>query len=777
MTSSEMNFGPIWEYPHRRRRAAVLLARIAATGLGIVVVLAVATSAIVESRVEASARDDALKLAAAMSVAQRDIVPSLIVAAEVEAIVGEEDRTVAVHGDDHTRRGNNFTRWRTSVRTQAFATNSRQFTTQDPSGETWWHSTLAFRDDQLLIVGTPRAPQMELARSIQRIIIATGLASTLGILSLWALAYRVGVVPALSLVEASEDLRFRGELRPETTKRLQGVGEVPTELHTLAETFQHLERDSRQGHRQVEALLDAAGALGGSLDQSAILESTLEHLERLLGSERSAILRFDVHAKTYEVVAALGHTQDWLDDMNAAPTDPFVPTMRALRERVPVQVSNTESEVVTTSLRNRGRRHGYRSVLAVPLTDELEHPTALILHSAKSRAYSFDEIELSKSFASIAGAALRNAELFEQTDADLNQQTSRLESIVESVEQGLIVEGSDGRVVYANGAVRHLLPAALRPPEGLLTAEVIDAVLDRGAAPSSMLRTVEELGEGANHWLDVDLVVGDQPTTFRLRKFVVRNSHGVAIGRGQTWTDVSRDRELDRMKSGLLAAVSHEFRSPLALIKGYATTLLADDVEWTFEDQRHFLSLVSSEADRLTGLVQRLLDMRRIDAGMISLQVMPVRLDVLLDSVRDGLPHEADRIVIGPLPQITVDVDAVRISTAVRNLVDNACKYSPPSEPVTITAEVSDEMVEIIVRDAGPGVDPAIRDHLFDTFVRGETGLAAMHSGVGLGLALSRGFVEAHQGRLYLAESEAEGAEFRLELPLAKALVAQEPAR
>lgn len=777
MNGNEFDHGPIWEDADRHRRAAAMLMWIAGLSIAAIVVVALATILMVESQVEASARDDALALAAAISVAPRDVIPGLVEASGSNAMIVEESVTIETFGAGEAL-DPDFARWQTRVRNKAYATGERTFTSEAPNGQEWWHSALHFRDGEMLIVNTPRALGMQLARTIEQIILLASLAAIAIVVALTVVAYRRVVIPAKALVAANEDLRVRGELRAPTRQRLESVGQIPTEFHELAVAVQHLERESMQGHRQVDALLAAAGALGGSLDQSAILNSTLEHLELLLGAERSAIMRYDVHATSYEVVAMHGHTDDWLDDMNVAHTDQFAPTMRAIRERAPVQVSDTESEVVSTSLRERGRRHGYRSVLAIPLTDDLERPTVLVMHSANTKTYSFDEIELSKSFASIAGAALRNAELFERTDADLQQQTSRLESIVESVEQGLIVEGSNGVVVYANGEIRQLLPPDIRHTAGRRSDEVVASILHRGNAAPSAGADLADLPAGANQWADIELIEGETVRTFRVRKFVVRNAHGAAIGRGQTWTDVTRDRELERMKSGLLAAVSHEFRTPLALIKGYATTLLADDVEWEQHDQRKFLSLVSSEADRLADLVQRILDMRRIDAGMVSLQLMPVQLDVLIDAVRDSLPLENDRIIVDELPAITLNVDAARIVTALRNLVENACKYSPPDQPVTVSAEVGDGHLELVVRDRGPGVDPAIRDRLFDTFVRGETGLAALHGGVGLGLALSRGFVEAHDGRLYVAEtSEGHGAEFRLQLPLAHARKRVELAR
>jgi signal transduction histidine kinase len=391
----------------------------------------------------------------------------------------------------------------------------------------------------------------------------------------------------------------------------------------------------------------------------------------------------------------------------------------------------------------------------------------LLLHKEEPYTYSHDEVDLSVSFASIAAAALRNAELFAQTDEDLRRQTSRLAAIVESVDQGILVESARGEVIYANSAMRRLLPPGEVFVPGTGADELLRAVMRPVIDAGSALDAVAGLRGDAGRWVDLDIErTGGETRSFRVRAFPVVDDQARSIGRGQVWTDITADRALDRMKSGLLATVSHEFRTPLALIKGYATTLLADDVEWSEADRTDFLQLVESEADRLTSLVQRLLDMRRIDAGMVELQLVPIEVGELVARTLAGLPHRRDRIEVGPVPPVVVSVDATRMITAIRNLVDNACTYSPPGSPVAFEVTVGDGSVEVAITDRGAGVPDPLKARIFDTFVRADDGLTAEHPGLGLGLAIARGFVRAHGGRLWVEDGAGgSGSVFRLRVP------------
>jgi len=818
MHTSEAELTPVYTDELANRRFAGVLRRVALAAAALLTVLC-SVAATVSYRLAAErAWDRETAVADMVSQLPPQRAADLIEASGRQAIIvvdGEIGRRPPAPATGHDSRAR---RWHARIAAAA-ARDSRRFTTADPDGADWWHVAVQVDDNRVLVAGRRADEAMAPWRGEGLIILAFWLLGLLALGGIGAVVFRRIGRPARFLADASDQLRVRGRVSDDLRRRLASVGQTPVELRRLVDNFEGLETDLRHGDQQITALLNAGISLGGSLDEQTVLERTLEHLERLLGVERTVIIRYDPRIESFEVVASRGHDESFLTDLAGRADDPTLPSLRSLRERAPVQVPDTEAEVVAEALRLRGRRHGYRSVLAIPLTEELEHPMVLVLHTSGPRTYSYDEVELSKPFVAIAGAALRNAELFQSTDTRLKAQTSRLEAIVGSVEQGILVEDDRGRLLFANPTMRGLLPSPGRYEEGMSAAAFIGAVVSRAASPQAVRAELERLTAGEG-WLDVDLRRADshvdlrgadgradphvdlrgadpadeEQATYRVRGFAVRDARGNVIGRGQTWRDVSRERELERMKEGLLAAVSHEFRTPLALIKGYASTLLADDVDWNPADQRDFLRMVGSEADRLADLVKRILDMRRIDAGMLTLQPMPVELTALVESVVDALPQERHRIEVAPLPSAVLEVDEARVVTALRNLVENACKYSSFNDPVLVSATLdgadgafegpggeggSDpgRRVTLRVRDRGPGIPPRQRDAVFETFVRADHGLDAAEGGVGLGLAIAKGFIEAHGGRIWIDEpSDGDpGSVFAVTLPLAEWAWARAP--
>ena len=658
-------------------------------------------------------------------------------------------------------------RWVDRIVAATAATDDRRAITTDPEGETWWHTAIALDDQRTLVISRHGSTAMDPWREQALVILGlVGLALVAVAATGLATFHLVGR-PARLLADAGDQLRVRGSITDGLRRDLGRIGRTPVELRQLVDNLAEFEFDLQRGDRQVTALLNAGTSLGGSLDQETVLARTLEHLEHLLDVERSVIIRHERRVDRFEVVASRGHDDAYAADLASRADDPTLPSLRSLRERRPVQVPDTEAEVVSDGLRQRGRRHGYRSILAIPLTEELDQPTVLLLHSRSPRTYSFDEVQLSQSFGAIAGAALRNAEFFESTDTRLRTQTSRLEAIVGSVDQGILVENDRGQVLFANPIMRSLLPAGTDADCLTDTARFVEAVTSRSPDPAASRDGLDRLQpDGPSFDVTIDGGPGET-ATYRVRRFTVRDAKGEIIGQGQTWRDVSRERELDRMKAGLLATVSHEFRTPLGLIKGYATTLLADDVDWDAADRREFLRMVSAEADRLADLVKRILDMRRIDAGMVSLQRMPIGVDALIEQALAALPTERHRITIGRVDPATTEVDPTRIVTALRNLLHNACQYSPDDRPVEVDGRIeraSDPSVSggredphqlwISVRDHGDGVTPAMRDEIFETFIRGQSGLDAPQGGLGLGLAIAKGFVEAHGGRIEIDDPD-----------------------
>lgn len=723
--------------------------------------------------VQTAERNSDVEFLAAAALADLDLAVRLVKASGREVLVQNPGDVLVVEPASIATTDSRFDRWRSRTMNHAISSGERRFETVDPEGERWWHTAVRTIDGGTLVGSQPEADATAGAR---RMLIALGLG--LGSLLFAQLAIGLWVLrrvdrPLRTIVAAADDMRFRGEIRPATLAALTAIRDRPVELRELSRLLQRIESESLRGYAQSESLLTAANALGSSLDQETILERSLDHLQRLLDVDRSVILAYDHRGESFEIIASKGHSAAYLAALTENSPDENLPSRRSLREREPVQVPDISSAVVGTALRERARKFGYRSLLAVPLADDLERPTVLLLQDENPRTFSYDEVELSRSFASIAGAAIRNAELFSRTDASLRAKTSQLDAIVESVDQAILVERSNGRVLYANGRMQTLIGRDVFEPDMPATA-AIDVLASASPDPERAVASLDDLQPRAESWADIELSTPHGVQDFRVRRFNVTNARGDRIGRGQVWTDISKDREIERMKKGLLATVSHEFRTPLALIKGYATTLLATDVQWDSADQQEFLQLVSIEADRLSDLVQRLLDMRRIDAGMLQLQLLPTEVSVVVNSALDTMPHQRARMNVAPIPELTIPIDAARVVTVLRNLLENACEYSGPDGVIDLTISATADEFVCRVRDRGPGIAPEMRERIFAAFVRADSSLQAEYGGVGLGLAIARGFVEAHGGRIRIDDPESgPGVEFSFTLPLDQPVAGQ----
>jgi two-component system sensor histidine kinase KdpD len=224
--------------------------------------------------------------------------------------------------------------------------------------------------------------------------------------------------------------------------------------------------------------------------------------------------------------------------------------------------------------------------------------------------------------------------------------------------------------------------------------------------------------------------------------------------------------EADRMRAALLAAVSHDLRTPLASAKAAVTSLRSDDVQWSADDHAELLATADESLDKLTNLVENLLDMSRLQAGAMPVFPRPADLGEVIARGLDDLGPPGRSVLVeipADLPEVLVDPGI--LERVISNLVANALRYSPPGSPPLLTASSLGDRIELRVIDRGPGIPEEHADRMFVPFQRlGDTDNT---TGIGLGLALSRGLTEAMDGTLTLEETPGGGLTMLLSLPAA----------
>jgi signal transduction histidine kinase len=337
------------------------------------------------------------------------------------------------------------------------------------------------------------------------------------------------------------------------------------------------------------------------------------------------------------------------------------------------------------------------------------------------------------------------------------------------------------RTVVKQGAARERLQdeisadtrdTAILVAAGLI-AGLTGALLLFSGLISSMRRPLEELVDAAGR-----LAAGERSARVKVGGLSETATLGAAFNEmaDELEREASRRDQLDRMKDEFVLTASHELRSPLTSVQGFAELLMLERDKLT-PKQVETVEIILDNCRHLVRLLNDLLDLARSDAGRLSIQPRPTDLAPLIDDVvrtmraqtESGHQHLSQH-VDPALP--LVNAEAGRIRQILVNLLTNAHEYSPEGASIDITARTVGAEVEVAVSDNGPGIPPAQLEHIFERFTRGDAGLTQRVGGTGLGLAISKSLVELHGGAITVASTVDVGSTFSFRLPVLPAAAA-----
>ncbi len=607
------------------------------------------------------------------------------------------------------------------------------------------------------------ATQIFLRRIVQ---IAAATFFLIGLFFWGTLTLRV-IRPIERLGPISESIGLNQPISQEEQKHLLSESQRNDQIGHLIRSIIRMKDSIAERMKEQATLLETSTAVVSTLDPETVLNRILEQMGRLLSIQMYAVIALDKENGSFRIRASRGLSRQFTEQLSIQPTEPDSVTMRALHAKEPIQVSDTETDPSYAIRKQRARREGFRAILAVPLNTQHAPPTALLVFHPTPHIFNHNEIQLLTSFANHAAMAIENAMLYERSDMRLREQTHRLEALVQSLHDGLILGDLKGTVIYANKRVGELADLSTKTLAGMHVDQILARIIVRTSEKARKKNSVQKiLSRKGERTIEISQNHSDRTTYLRLEVFNVNDEDGVAIGRGIFFHDITADRELDRMRSSLVSTVSHELRTPLAAIKGYASTLLAEDVEWDRASQHEFLTIISDESDRLTNLVNNLLDLSRLEAG--SLKLSHEKCDV-----KEMVNEAAKQARLAPGNRFEVKLEAKlpilyadppRLESILRNLIENAAKYG--GEKANIKVEVSRQDQDFLFRvmDDGPGIPEQESQRIFESFYRVDDSLARLTSGAGLGLAICQGLVRAHGGRIW-AEPREVGACIAFTIP------------
>jgi PAS domain S-box-containing protein len=391
---------------------------------------------------------------------------------------------------------------------------------------------------------------------------------------------------------------------------------------------------------------------------------------------------------------------------------------------------------------------GCRAYLGVPLVaPEGALHGVLSVYAREPRLWREEEVQALVALAANASVVLSNAELYQRVAVEREQSVAILANIAD----GIVAVDREGSVVLWNRAAEEIT--------GVPAAEA------RGRTPAQVLHQELQSETGGTNRL-VAIRRGDEEVWLSLSEAVMRDPSGAVAGRIFAFRDISAERVIEQMKSDFVSTVSVELRAPLTSIYGFSRTLLREDVAFAEPERHTFLEFIARESERLTAIVDALLNVARLDTGDLAVALEPTDVGAVLEEVVTGAAELANGHTIVAdveVDDVEAQADPEKLRQVLEQLVSNALKYSPDGGRVTVSARRGSDGVQVAVSDEGVGIPAAERERIFAKFYKGAGG-----QGTGLGLFIAQGLVREMGGQLWVESEEGRGSRFGFELPLVR---------
>lgn len=519
---------------------------------------------------------------------------------------------------------------------------------------------------------------------------------------------------------------------------------------------------------QREYLLAISRALTSELDLHDLLRIILQAAVELVSGRAGLIALAERNNEAFRVAAVYGIPSHLVDH--------FAPLVRGLPYR-----EGSEHETIpelTRRLKQVARKAdmGLTQVLRLPMISGDEVIGLIYVFQSGSYYFVDDAAALLRSFAEQAAIAVRNARLYQR----INQDKQRLDAILEQSADGVMIMDQSLRIKVFNKSLSRMTGWDAKEVVGRSHDEVISF---------QTLRTDSDLNKAlANGWPLPGAahlyVEGD------LRRPYDENNQqadGGMISLGITYAplmdengrmtdiianvrDLTRYREEEQLQKTFISVISHELKTPVSIIKGYAGTLRRQDANWSSEVLDQSLAVIEEESDHLTNLIDNLLEASRLQAGTFNLEINE---SILLPKMAADVAHkfrsqtEQHAFVLDfPADFPPVNGDERRLTQVLNNLISNAIKYSPEGGTVTISGAVHPGHVTVSVADEGIGIPAHDQHRIFQKFSRLDNALSRKTEGTGLGLFLTKAIVEAHDGRIWFSDNDGKpGTTFTFSLP------------
>jgi len=541
----------------------------------------------------------------------------------------------------------------------------------------------------------------------------------------------------LELMAGAAESIARGNLNQITPK----PGE--DEIGVLAGSFERMRASLQDRLNEMDLLLAVSQRIASSLSFNDFLPPILEGMRNLTDADIvRLIITPDQNLDSNLMVYQAGQ-----DPGNWASLDKQIISLCHHRGQFILENPSRAQAVLNVN----GLREAIDALMALPIQNEDQFVGTIWFGHRQPHVFSGNEINLGSIIAGQLGVAISNAHLYQQAEAE----RLRMKAVLEATPDAVIVTDQDGQISLANPAAEIVLKIRPEKAHGLPVSEVVDVpeILDLLIAVDSEAKTSEvNLGDGRIFFASVTPI---ESSDFQI------------TGKVCVLWDITHYKKLDSLKSEFVSTVSHDLRMPLTLMRGYVKMLSM--VGTTNSQQKEYIQKIMQSADQMARLVDNLLDLGRIEAGLgLKREEVEIK-EIIGEVVKTYRPQAVTKQIALNVDQVQdlpkAFVDSTLLRQALTNLVDNAIRFTPSGGRVSISANQESDVLFIRVEDSGVGISPTDQARLFEKFNQIRNKGASGEIGSGLGLAIVKSIVEQHGGRIRVESQLGMGSVFTMEIP------------
>lgn len=512
--------------------------------------------------------------------------------------------------------------------------------------------------------------------------------------------------------------------------------------------------ETRQRLSEVSTLYTMSQKIAGNLNFQEVMESVVVNLRQVIGCRGCCVFLLDANKEQLEIKAAAGLKSEWVQSAKLRIGEGTAG--RSVAQGKTIYIPDTSQDpnfiVFDTDV---------RSLMVTPLWANGEIIGAINVDDDKIDAFGPSQEQLLTIAATQVGVAIENARLFAKVSSERQQN----QAIIQYMADGLLVIDKAGTIITCNPALSMMLNLPL--------SEIIgQSVYSPNLHPHLASLTASATRQARTGVLAKEVTIETPaPKTLQLFSTTMIDANRERSGEVRVVHDITKERNLEQLKSDFMSTISHELRTPLFSIQGFVQILLEDEPEVDPQTRKEFLTTIHTQAVQLSELVNNLLDLAKFDEGKLDLIHSQVNLLRLLrQACRKllGFAHQQKVELLPQLPESLPDIigDTERLEQVLTNLIGNAIKFSKAGGQVVVTAMVTNSEILVEVKDNGVGIPAEALEHIFARYYQVNDRNRKGARGSGLGLHIAKKIVEGHQGRIWAESISGQGSTFRFSLPL-----------